>query len=44
MGDHERTLKIKHVDISMKRKLFVTRSGGNFGTLRFFERSFLETI
>ena len=39
MGDLEGTLQIEYDDLSMKKKLILTRFGGTFGTLRFDERS-----
>jgi len=44
MGDHEGTLKIEYGDISMKTKFILTRCGATFGTLRFDERSFFNTL
>ena len=44
MGDHERTLEIKDDDISKKTKLFLTRFGSTFGTLRLDEKSFFITL
>ena len=44
MGDHEGTLRIEHDVNTMKTKLILTRFGGNFGTLRFIENSFLKTF
>ena len=43
MGDHDGTLQIEYDDINMKTKHIFTRFGGNFGTLRFDEKSFLNT-
>ena len=43
-GDLEGTPKIEFVDISLKTKLILTRFGGYFGTLRFDERRFLNTL
>ena len=40
MADHEVTLQAKYGDISMKRKLILTRCVGALGTLRFNEKSF----
>ena len=40
MDDHERTFQTVHNVISMKTKLIFTSFGGNFGTLRFDEKSF----
>ena len=44
MGDHEKTLQIEFDDISMKTKLILTRFGSTFGTLRFDEKAFLNTL
>ena len=44
MGDHKGTLPIKYDDISMITKFISTRFGGNFGTLRLYERSFYSTL
>ena len=44
MGDLERTLQIKYDDISMKIKPILTCVGGIFGTLRFIEKSFFNTL
>ena len=44
MGDDEGTLQIEYDDISMKAKLFLIRSWGTFGTLRFVEKSFYNTL
>ena len=44
MGDHEGTLKIEYGDISMKRKLILTLLGGNVGTLKVDQKSFLNTL
>ena len=44
MGDHEGTLKIEYDDKSTKTKLFETRFGETFGTLRFDEKSFSHTF
>ena len=43
-GDHEGTLKVECDDISMRIKLILTRFGGIFGTLRFNEKSFCNTL
>ena len=42
IGDHEGTLQINYDDITMKTKLFVTRFGSTFGTLRFDKKSFFS--
>ena len=44
MGDHERTLQIEFNDFSMKTKPISTRSGGIFGTIKFDEKSFFNTL
>ena len=44
MGDHEGTLQIDYDDISMRTKLSLARFGGTFGTLRFDETSFFNTL
>ena len=44
MGDHEGTLQIENIDITLKTKLILTRTGSTFGTLRFHERSFPNTL
>ena len=44
MGDHDETLQLENDDINMKTKLIFTRFGGTFGTLRFDEKSFLNTL
>ena len=44
MGDHEGTLQIEYDDDTMKTKLVLTRFGSTFGTLRFDERSFFDTL
>ena len=36
--------KLKNDDITMKTKPIITRFGGNFGTLRFDEKSFFITL
>ena len=43
IGDHEGGLQIEYDDASVK-KLILTRFGGNFGKLRFDERSFLNNL
>ena len=42
LGDHEGTLQIEYDDLNKKTKLFLTRFGSTFGTLRFDEKSFLK--
>ena len=44
MGDHDVNLKFKYDDVTMNTKLILTRFGSTFGTLRFTERSFLNTV
>ena len=44
MGDHDGTLQIEYDDISMKTKPILKRFGGSFGTLRFDEKSFFQTL
>ena len=44
LGDHEGTLKKEYDDVSMKTKLFETRFGSFFRTLRFDEKSFYYFI
>ena len=44
MGNNEGTLKTKYDDFSMETKLILIRFGGNFGTLRFDEKSFYNTL
>ena len=44
MGDYEGTLQIEYDDNTMKTKLILTRFGSTFGTLRFDERSFFNTL
>ena len=44
LGDHERTLQIEYDDLNKKTKLTLTRFGGTFGTLRFDEHSFVNTL
>ena len=44
LGDHEGTLQIEYDDLHKKVKLFLTRFGSTFGTLRFDEKSFFHTI
>ena len=43
MDDHEGTLPIEYDDLNKKTKLNLTRFGSTFGTLRFDEKSFLNT-
>ena len=44
MGDHEGTLQIEYNDISMKTKIILTRFGLTFGTSRFNDKSFFNTL
>ena len=44
MGDHERTLHYYTDDLGMKTELILNLSGGTFGTLRFDEKSFFNTL
>ena len=44
LGDHENTSKIEYDDFTMKTKLILTRFGSTFGTLRFDEKSFFNSI
>ena len=44
MVDHEGIPQIDYDDISMRTKPVLTRFGGTFGTLRFDERSFFNTL
>ena len=44
LGDHEGTLQIKNDDLNKKVKLILTRFGLTFGTLRFDEKSFFNTL
>ena len=44
MGDHEGTLQIEYDDKSMKTKLTLKRFRGTFGTLRFKEKSFFNSL
>ena len=44
MGDHEGTLNNEYVDISLKTKLVLTPFGGSFGTLKFNEKSFFNSL
>ena len=43
-GDHENILQIQQDDISMKTKPVLSRFGGNFGTLRFHEKTFFKSF
>ena len=43
MGDHEGTLQFEYGDIIMKAKLILIRFGWTFETLRFDERSLLNS-
>ena len=42
-GDYEGTLQTENDDFCMKTKLILNRFGGNFGTIRFDEKSFFNT-
>ena len=44
MRDHEGTLQIQNEDTTTKTKLILARFGGNFGTLRFDEKSFFTIL
>ena len=44
IGDQDGTLQIEYIDISMKAELVLSRFGGTFGTLRFNEKSFYNTL
>ena len=44
IGDHEGTLKIENDDIVLKTKLNETRFDGTFGALRFFGKTFFNTL
>ena len=44
MRDHKGTLQIEYDDGTMKTKLTLTRFGSTFGTLRFDEKSFFNTL
>ena len=44
VGDHEATLQMKHDDLNKKTKLISTRFGSKFGTLRFDEKFFFNTL
>ena len=43
-GDHEGTLQIEYDDLNEKTKLILTRFGSTFGTLRFDEKSFFDSL
>ena len=44
LGDHKGTLKNEYDDITKKTKLILTRFGSTFGTLRFDEKWFFNTL
>ena len=44
LGDHEGTLQIEYDGLNKKVKLILSRFGSTFGTLRFDEKSFFDTI
>ena len=44
LGDHEGTLQIEDDDLNKKTKLLLTCFGSTFGTLRFDEKSFFNTL
>ena len=44
LGDHEGTLQIEYNDLNKKTKLVLPRFGSTFGTLRFAEKSFFNTL
>ena len=44
LGDHEGTLQIEYDDLNKKVKLFLTRFGSTFATLRFDKKSFFSYI
>ena len=44
MVDHDGTLQCEYDDISMKAKPILNHFGGRFVTLRFDEKSFLNTL
>ena len=44
MGDHDGTLKFEYDDNTTKTKLILTRFGSTFGTLRFAEKDFFNTL
>ena len=44
LGDHEGTLQIEYDDSNKKTKLILTRFGSSFGTLRFDDKSFFNTL
>ena len=44
MVEYQVTLQFEYDDFSMKTKFISKRSGGTFGTLRFDEKSFFNTL
>ena len=44
VGDREGTLQIEYDDLNKKVKLFLTRFGDTFGTLRFDNKSFFSLL
>ena len=44
LGDHENTLQIEYDDLNKKVKHILTRFGETFGTSRFNEKSFFQTL
>ena len=44
LGDHEGTLQIEYYDLNEKTKLILTHFGSTFGTVRFDEHSFFNTL
>ena len=44
LGDYKGTLKIEYDNLNKKPKLILTRFGITFGTLRFDEHSFFNTL
>ena len=44
LGDHEGTLQIEYDDLNKKTKPILKRFGSTFGTLRFDEKSFFNTL
>ena len=44
LGDHGGTLQIENDDLTKKTKLILTRFTSTFGTLRFDEKSFFNTL
>ena len=44
LGDHEGALQFQYDDLNKKTKLLLTRFGSTFGTLRFDEKSFFNTL